>query len=146
MLDQTDIPDSPSTPRNQSESVSESHEPADSNPIAEAYPPLPAIPHPYAGAWFQALDTDRSVAPPEKYRAEGKPLNTSYFGFISYPDDYIGGLKYAFIVNQDNTVFRRSLKDDIRNGSAAVPGPLKDEEFLHWPSDPDLKKSWSKLD
>lgn len=119
---------------------------ADGNPLPGAYPELPAIPSSKGGIWFQALETDRSTVPPTPYWTDKKPFNTTQYGFISYPDDYIGGGKYVFIVNENNTIFRRELKDDVKASDKVPPGRLKLAGFTDWPSDDELKANWSKLD
>jgi hypothetical protein len=119
---------------------------ADSDPLPTAYPPLPAIRSSKAGAWYQALNVDRSIRPPEVLRGPGRTFNTTSFGFVAYPNDFIGGSKDAFIVNADNTVFRRTLTDDVRDGDDDIPGPLKAPGFTDFPDEDELKKHWSKLD
>jgi len=119
---------------------------SDGDPRSSYYPPLSDPPHPRGGAWLAALAEDRSVTPAEHYHTPAEPLNRERFGFLHYPNDYIGGGRYAFIVNENNTVFRTVLKSDIRGSDRNPPGPVKDPEFLHWPSDDELKARWSKLD
>ena len=58
----------------------------------------------------------------------------------------IAGLKYAFIVNENNTVFRRRLNDDLKASDRIPPGRLKKEGYLDWPDDPELKGRWDRLD
>jgi hypothetical protein len=89
---------------------------------------------------------DRSAVPPAPYRVEEDPFNSSRFGFIAYPNDYIAGLKYAFIVNENNTIFRRRLNDDIKASDRIPPGRLKKGEYSDWPDDLELKEQWDKLD
>jgi hypothetical protein len=117
---------------------------ADSDPVKGAYPSVPAEPSPKAGAWFVGLIEDRSEVPPLRYR--DPEVRTSRFGFLCFPDDYIGGFKYAFILNENNTIFRRALTGDIRPTGNTPPGPMKDPGFANWPSDGELKANWPKPD
>jgi hypothetical protein len=119
---------------------------ADGDPLAGWYPAIPANQRPKANFWYQALATDRSVTPPTRSWTGNQPYNTGQFGFIAYPDDYIDGGKYAFIVNENNTIFRRALTDDIKASDRNPPGRLKLAGYTDWPSDDELKANWSKLD
>jgi hypothetical protein len=118
---------------------------ADGHPIRNLYPPVNEVygrSVPMSGAWFAALRADRSVSPPETYGVR----NTSRFGFIAYSDDYIGGMKHAYIVNENNTIFRQLVERDLRPTRNGPPGPPAEEAFRDWPSDDDLKARWTKLD
>ncbi len=119
---------------------------SDGDPLLGVYPPIPEAPYPKIGAWTAALREDRSVTPSERYRSPNAPLNTDRFGFILYPDDYIGGNRWAYIVNENNTVFRRQLIAEIKGSDRLPPGPVRDPECRHWPSDEELRAKWSKLD
>jgi hypothetical protein len=117
---------------------------ADSDPLQGAYPAVPTELQAAGGAWFIALTEDRSEVPPLRYR--DPEVQTSRFGFLAYPDDYIGGLKYAYILNENNTIFRRALTWEIRPSGKTPPGPMKTPGYAYWPSDVELKANWSKLD
>jgi hypothetical protein len=55
-------------------------------------------------------------------------------------------MKYAFILNENNTIFRRPLKGDIRPSGKTPPGPMKTPGYATWPADDELKANWWKLD
>ena len=82
---------------------------ADAAPIK----PLVPMPIPFKGYLYRALDRDLEVK--EDYRqdtggkpAMGKVHNTSKFGFIAYPVKYGETGKFSFMVNENNTIFRRA--------------------------------------
>ncbi|HEV3027042.1 MAG TPA: DUF2950 family protein, partial [Planctomycetota bacterium] len=85
---------------------------ADAAPIK----PLVPVPVPYQGYLFRALERDAAIsdAGEAEYRKDtggnppmGKVHNTSKFGFIAYPVRFGETGKYSFMVNENNTVFRR---------------------------------------
>lgn len=115
---------------------------ADGHPLRDQYPPIDGEAGSKAGGWFAALRADRSAAPPETYGIR----NPSRFGFIAYSDDYIGGLKYAFIVNENNTIFRQRVERNLLPGDKRPPGPPSDPAFRDWPGEDELKARWGKLD
>jgi hypothetical protein len=117
---------------------------ADGNPVPDLYPPMDryGLPAPQAGAWFATLRADRSVTPAETYGVR----NTSKFGFVAYAEDYISTMRYAFILNENNTIFRQPVVRDLRPTTKWPPGPPVDAAFRDWPSDDDLKARWTKLD
>jgi hypothetical protein len=117
---------------------------ADSDPLKGAYPAIPAESSASVGVWYVALVEDHSVDPPLRYR--DPEVQTSSFGFLAYPDDYIDGLKRAIILNERNTLFRRDLTGDIRSTERTPPGPMKTPGFANWPSDAELKANWLKMD
>jgi hypothetical protein len=119
---------------------------ADGDPLRGVYPALPDAARPKAGSWYAALVEDRGVSPTERYRSPADPHHPSKFGFLGYPDDYFGGRCWALMVNENNTIFRRLLRDELLGSDRLPPGPVRDPEFLHFPTDEELKASWSKLD
>jgi len=117
---------------------------ADSDPLKGAYPDIGGEPRPKGGAWFVALSEDRSETPPARYRDRDSVV--SKFGFLAFPEDFIGGLRYAFLVNENNTIFRRRLRDEVRPSGKTPPGPMTTPGYGYWPSDAELKADWPKLD
>src|SRR5262249_24400801 len=117
---------------------------ADGNPVKGAYPPLPGDSTPRAVGWFSVLREDRSETPRLRYR--DPEVSCSRFGFLAYPDDIVTGGMYAFIVNEQNTIYMRRLKDDVCPSGKRPPGPAKVPGFMDWPSDEELKADWRKLD
>jgi hypothetical protein len=104
---------------------------ADTRPLN----PLVPVPIPYHGYYYEALLLDNSVTPPEAYgqdtdKRSGKVHNLERFGIVAYPADPKGG-KYIFMINENNTLFR---------AGATIPRPTK------WPTDAELRNSWSKPD
>jgi type II secretory pathway pseudopilin PulG len=106
-----------------------------------------ASPAPSAGYWFMTLVSDRSASGPEAtYRQDtgGKPPmgavhHLSRFGFTAFPDSSSKG-KYLFILNENGTIFRHSLRANGRQGKDVPPGRTALKDFyLHWPDDPRLK-------
>jgi len=107
-----------------------------------------AVPEPSAGYWYMALETDRSASGPEMtYRqdtggtpAMGNVHHPSRFGFAAFADSPSKG-DSLFIVNENGTIFRHTLrKNVVRLGTDVPPGrkSLKDL-YLHWPDDARLK-------
>jgi prepilin-type N-terminal cleavage/methylation domain-containing protein len=114
------------------------------------------VPSAKSGFWYQALLSDMSAVGTEqtyKLNTSGVDntgttlsvtnFNTSKFGFTAWPDSASAG-KYAFIVNEGNTIFRRALTSTLRPGTANPPG--LQVIFNVWPDDTTLKAYWSKLD
>jgi type II secretory pathway pseudopilin PulG len=105
--------------------------------------------------WFMALLRDMTVkgTPEVDYRVDTKGTprmgavhNPSKFGFVAFPDSPSSG-KYAFIVNENNTIFPRALVAPVRTGTSSPPGFKNvDPTFLEWPDDTNLKSYWSKID
>lgn len=109
---------------------------------------LPQAAAPKRGHWYAALILDLTLENSEEatYKRDtggtpsmGKCHNTSKFGFVAFPDSLWDGT-YAFILNENNTIFRRKLEYPAREGKAVPPGlggihPT----FLNWPSDDLLK-------
>jgi Tfp pilus assembly protein PilE len=108
-----------------------------------------------AGHWFAALKSDLSgpFGPDASYLQEtnGTPLmgrvhHLTRFGFVALPDSEPSG-KYAFIVNENNTIFRRAMTGPWKQGTETPPGIRNvPSVFLHWPDESSLKASWDKLD
>jgi prepilin-type N-terminal cleavage/methylation domain-containing protein len=114
-----------------------------------------------AGYWFQALRSDLSGTA-ETYLQNTSGTNsagtampgvgtgnaayhTGKFGFLSWPDTLSSG-KVAFIVNENNTIYRRALTATLRVGTANPPGLATDAGFIDWPTDANIKTFWGKLD
>ena len=112
---------------------------ADGNPLKGVYAPLtdPAQP---LGAWFNVLIDDRSENPAERYGMR----NTSKFGYIAYPGDFLDHVRVAQIVNQDATFYQQFLKKEIAGSRERPPGPLPDPQYSGWPSDAALRAGWQK--
>jgi type II secretory pathway pseudopilin PulG len=112
-----------------------------------------ATPSPCKGYWFAALLKDRAagVANDVPYRRDtggtppmGACHNLDRFGFAAIPDSLSRG-KYAFIVNQNNTIYRNVLETPARKGTAVPPGiDGLDPVHLDWPSDDTLKAMQAK--
>jgi prepilin-type N-terminal cleavage/methylation domain-containing protein len=112
-----------------------------------------AVPGPHAGYWYAALEEDQSLKaedPHRPYREDtggtvpmGKCHHRTQFGFIALPASSRKG-KYAFIVNENNSIRRRATLDEIWKGDAFPPGrEALPAEFRSWPSDALLKQFWS---
>jgi hypothetical protein len=104
---------------------------ADGRPIT----PLTSQPVALQGYYFIALDLDESVIPPESFRQEtdpnsGKVHHRTKFGFCAYPAKPGATGRHIFLINENNTVFRASIRD------TTVP--------TNWPSDQELKRAWCK--
>lgn len=100
---------------------------ADLRPITRLAP----RPVPFHGYYFQAMDVDESVTPPEPYRQvtdamSGRVHHRNRFGFIAVPASGEGSV---FFINENNSLFKRS---------ADWKGPLA------WPSDDRLRREWSR--
>ena len=118
---------------------------------------LPQPPAARKGYWFVALLTDLTLkeggGEEAIYKRDtggtptmGKCHNMAKFGFAAIPDTLWRG-KYAFIVNENNTIFREALTDPARRGAAVPPGiDGVDPAFLHWPDDSKYKSSRSLID
>src|SRR6185295_2785279 len=86
-------------------------------------------PAPQAGYWYAALSRDLTLKGEESvYRQDtagtppmGKVHNTGKFGFMAFPDGWSQG-KFVFIVNENNTIYRRALTASPRRGTAVPPG------------------------
>jgi hypothetical protein len=112
------------------------------------------VPSPRDGYWYAALSLDLSAPNGAEsiYQVDtgGRPPmgschNLSKFGFVSFPDSQSTG-PYVYIVNQNNTVFRRSTTGSLRTGDSIPPG-LNGiaPEYRNWPKDADLKSWWSPV-
>jgi Tfp pilus assembly protein PilE len=110
---------------------------------------------PKAGYWFAALKSDLAApfGPDASYLQEtnGKPPmgrvhHLTRFGFVALPDSETSG-KYAFIVNENNTILRRALTGPWKQGTGTPPGIQSVPSlYLHWPDEASLKASWNRLD
>jgi len=106
---------------------------------ADARPLRPAAvaATPYHGYYFFALDADDSNPDEvEKIyrqdtggkRPSGKVHHQQAFGFCAYPAVPGETGRYAYIINEYNTIFRRAL-----------PGPAP----KNWPADQELMRRWT---
>jgi len=113
-----------------------------------------SAPGPSAGYWFLALEEDQYLKagdPNRPYRADtggaipmGKCHHLSKFGFVGVPDSSWKG-KYIFMINENNSLFRRAVTGEIWRSGAIPPGRegLPDE-YRNWPDDPILKHYWGR--
>ncbi|MBI3857008.1 MAG: prepilin-type N-terminal cleavage/methylation domain-containing protein [Planctomycetes bacterium] len=106
------------------------------------------------GYWFAALTLDNTVSGAESsYRQDtggepdmGSVHNLNKYAFVSFPEGPSYG-KYAFILNENNQVFRNAITTPVRLGTANPPGANGfDPVYKNWPNDTVLKANWSKLD
>jgi hypothetical protein len=119
---------------------------SDSDPLRGVYPPLPESASPRGGGWVWALAEDRSVSPPDPYRAPERFRHPERFGFLCYPDDDVTGGRAVFIMNEANTILRQRPNLSLRPSDRTPPGPVTAAGFTSWPSEADLKANWIKLD
>jgi prepilin-type N-terminal cleavage/methylation domain-containing protein len=111
-----------------------------------------------AGYWYFAMVMDNSEpAGPAPYQTStngitpwtaGLTHNTSKFAFSAYPDSLSAG-KSAYIMNEENTIYRLALNVDPTPGPAVPPGaPGGGQAALmtDWPADGVRLASYSKLD
>ena len=108
-----------------------------------------------AGYWFTALKSDLSApfGPDASYLQDtsgtppmGRVHHLTRFGFVALPDSEPSG-KYAFLLNENNTLFRRAMTGPWKQGTETPPGIRSVPSlYLHWPDEPSLKASWNTLD
>jgi prepilin-type N-terminal cleavage/methylation domain-containing protein len=107
-----------------------------------------------AGYWYQAMIADLALgsAPEASYQTDtngipnmGSVHNPWKYGFVSYPDSQSAG-KFAFIINESNTIFRSATTGVIRASASSPPGLLTIPAYANWPDDNSLKSFWGKLD
>jgi prepilin-type N-terminal cleavage/methylation domain-containing protein len=106
-----------------------------------------------AGYWYQALQSDASSAAPDNdytqntggSEDQGNVHNASKYGVASFPDS-TGSGKFAYIVNENNTIFRRALTASVKASSSSPPGVTTLAGLNQWPTDADLKSYWGKVD
>ena len=109
---------------------------------------------PKAGYWYWALISDNSPGTAQPYQVDtggtpamGSVHNNSRFGFMAYPDAFGSSGKLVFIINENNTMFKRQPSADIKfDLTANPPGSITDTEYVDWPSDTVLKSDWGKMD
>jgi hypothetical protein len=108
-----------------------------------------------AGHWFAALTADLSIGkgPEGLYGQDtkgtpsmGRVHHETRFGFVALPDSPSSG-KYAWLVNENNTIFRSAVSTPCKQGTETPPGirnvaPV----YLHWPDNNGLKAYWSTVD
>jgi type IV pilus assembly protein PilE len=105
-----------------------------------------------ASYWFTALISDLSSSAGEAdYTINtggtldmGDVHNGSKFGMGAWPDSYNVG-RYVYLVNENNSIFRRSLTGTIRPSTSNPPGKPAGE-YSDWPTNANLKAYWAKLD
>jgi prepilin-type N-terminal cleavage/methylation domain-containing protein len=106
-----------------------------------------------AGYWYQALVSDASAAAPEDdytidtggLIAMGAVHNASKYGMGAWPDS-TGAGKFAYLVNENNTIFRRALTGTVKPATTTPPGLATLAGVSVWPTDADLKSYWGKVD
>jgi hypothetical protein len=114
-----------------------------------------AVPSAKAGHWYAALTADLSAGtgPEGLYKQDtkgtppmGRVHHETKFGFVAFPDSLSAG-KYAYIVNENNTIFRSPVTAPCRQGTETPPGIRNVASvYLNWPDDNNLKAYWAKLD
>jgi prepilin-type N-terminal cleavage/methylation domain-containing protein len=117
-----------------------------------------AISQPKAGYWYYSLVNNQGVTPVSPYAAATDPSNLpihngSTFGFGCYPDSYSSG-RLIYVINEGNTLFRRSIIATVRPAGPNPPGlPLTagvvnggGDPPTDWPTDANLKADYGKLD
>lgn len=102
--------------------------------LADARPRIPLAPKPvpFRGYYFEALETDYSVSPPEPYqqdtdRKSGKVHHLHKFAFIAYPATPGVTGRFVFIINDNNNLYYNH--DATRQLSG-------------WPKDDELRSVW----
>jgi prepilin-type N-terminal cleavage/methylation domain-containing protein len=115
-----------------------------------------------SGYWYFAMDSDNQTGTVVAYKlSDGiftalTTKNTGAFGFGAWPES-MGVGRNMFVINENNTVFRRPVTSNaIRSGSAIPPGPtcpaaagFSASAVLprHWPSDAEFSTGgYAKLD
>src|SRR4051812_31971465 len=109
---------------------------------------------PRAGYWFLALRADRAPdldAGQRPYREDtggaipmGKCHSMTKFGFVAVPASSWSG-KYLYLVNENNTIFRRAWQGDLWKDGSSSPTPESlPEEQQDFPDDNGLKSYWSR--
>ena len=108
---------------------------------------------PKAGYWYQVLISDASSGTAVAYGsaggsgggATGNNFNNSAFGFLAFPDVFPNSGKVAFIINENNTQFKRQMTATLKPASG--PGnKVGNADYDTWPTDTDLKTHWAKMD
>lgn len=141
---------------------------ADSNPLGTA--PTPSVSDhidnsyftiraPKASFWYLALENDDSGQPYAGASFGIAPFtdlpwfHRTKFGFLTYPENYSAG-RQIFIVNEVHAVFRRVVVGEVRPAGATVPpgsslrstGAIGTAPLNAWPTDPQLRLDYSRLD
>jgi hypothetical protein len=113
-----------------------------------------AAPGPSTGYWFLALEEDQYLKagdPNRPYRADtgglipmGRCHHLSQCGFIGVPVSSWKG-KNFYMINENNSVFRRAATGEIWRSGAIPPGrEAIPEEYRNWPDDAILKQCWGR--
>ena len=119
-----------------------------------------------AGYWFRPLVNDEAgnaYGQPSTVLAANVPVgalaasswNTMKFGFMAFPDTRTQG-KTVFIVNENNTIFKRGVNSTYNPAKTGAGMPQNTEPAtaelvgpspsLNYPTDANLKADYSKLD
>jgi prepilin-type N-terminal cleavage/methylation domain-containing protein len=109
-----------------------------------------------SGFWYESLLTDASDTADTTYQTNTSGTDeagaavtatlyhTSKFGFLAHPDSASAG-KFAYIVNENNTIFRRALTSALK--ASGIPTVRNTTAgFNDWPTDANLKSFWGKMD
>jgi prepilin-type N-terminal cleavage/methylation domain-containing protein len=113
-----------------------------------------------AGYWYMALIVNNGITPAAVFNqqtdgAGGASVhNVISYGMMCYPDNFNGG-RQMFVVNESNTVYKRQLIANMRNGTLVPPntiplaaGVLNGAAVApqDWPSDGNLSSFYARLD
>lgn len=135
---------------------------ADSNPLGAGDPDTPkenagidafGTHSPKAGYWYFSLVSDSSLPGgataiyAQDTDGSGDLVhNTSRFGFVAYPDAMGASGKLCFILNEQNTIFKREATSEVKPGVTLPPGPVTDPDYANFPDDTTIKAYWSTMD
>jgi type II secretory pathway pseudopilin PulG len=122
---------------------------------ADAQPLVPRAgkPVPYHGYYFKALRMDNGETPPVAYRQDtdptsGKVHHLTKFGFVAWPAEWDVTGDFAFIVNENNTIYPRPRFSKVLPPEEweklRFRYPDLQEPPADWPTDEELK-GWSLI-
>ena len=116
---------------------------------------------PKAGYWYFALVNDNSVPAPElpgyNQATDGGTAsihNNTRFGMGCYPDSFSSG-RQIFVVNEQNTIYKRQCIQTVRVGSANPPNAVPDPAGVangstvlpsDWPTELALSSNYGRTD
>ena len=114
---------------------------------------------PKASYWYIALQEDETGSPYATVTGGLDPLDDkawfhpTKFAFSAYPDSY-SVARVLYVLNESHVIFRRPLRGNVRPAGALSPpgtalidaGALGDAPLLRWPTEEQLKSSYTKLD